>query len=211
MTDIGPTGYMTDGQIMAWLEQKSAEQYGNLSDQMGASNDRSTLIKNLTEAQAAVDGAKPDDAFDKLESTRKECNDPKTEAFIFTQQIALLGWTTQGHQKADDLDKEIDASTTLSLSDKETLKGKLNDARTLMDSRDTNAVTTDNTTMHERQQKDISGALTGETGDLGRIDSLALINIQQTVSDAKQTDQLASNILASRDQANLAIVGNIRG
>ena len=210
MTDIGSSTGMTDGQIMAWLEQKADDQYSNLYDQMGASNDRSALISELTDARAAVDGGKPDDAFQKLNDTRQKSTDPQTEEFIFEQQTHLLGWTTKGHDKADALDAAIDASN-LSDSQKQVLKGNVSKARTVMDAQDTNASTDANNQQHDKDQKDVSESLSSKTDDLGRIDGLALINIQQLVSDAKQTAQLASNVLASRDQANIAIVGNIRG
>jgi hypothetical protein len=210
MTDIGSSTGMTDGQIMAWLEQKADGQYSNLQDQMSASNDRSTLIAELTDARAAVDGGKPDDAFQKLDAARQNSTDPQTEQFIFEQQIHLLGWTTDGHNKANALDAAIDASN-LSDSQKQELKGDVSKARDVMDTQNTNADTDATNKQNDKQKTDVSESLQSKTDDLGRIDGLALINIQQLVSDAKQTAQLASNILASRDQANIAIVGNIRG
>jgi hypothetical protein len=210
MTDIGPSGYMTDGQIIAWLEQKSDDQYGDLRNQMGASNDRATLIKNLTDARAAVDGGKPDDAFNTLDDTRQQCNDPETEYFCFDEQIKLLGWTSKGHDKADALDQAIDSSD-LSDAQKQALKTEVDAARTVMDASDTNVATDANAKMHDAQQKRVGEDLQSKTDDLGRIDNLALINIQQGVNDAKQTSELASNILSSRDQTSNAILGNVRG
>jgi hypothetical protein len=210
MTDIGSTGYMTDSQIIAWLEQKSTDQYSNLGDQMTASEDRSKEIKALTDARAAVDGAKPDDAFQQLGDLRAAATDPKDQAFFFKEQIELLGWVQHGQSKADALIAAIDASS-LSLGDKQALTDQISKEQVVMAKNDTNAPTADNADMHKKQQSQVSEELKDRADDLGHIDQLALINIQQLVADAKQTDQLASNILASRDQTNNAIVGNIRG
>ena len=210
MTDIGSTGYMTDSQIMAWLEQKATDQYSNLGDQMTASEDRSKEIKALTDVRAAVDGGKPDDAFKQLDALRAAATDPKDQAFFLKEQIELLGWVQHGQTKAGALLATIDASS-LSGEEKQALTDQINTEKGVMAKKDTNASTQENTDKHNQQQKQVSGELDSRSQDLGRIDQLALINIQQLVSDARQTDQLASNILASRDQTNNAIVGNIRG
>ena len=210
MTDIGSTGYMTDSQIMMWLEQKATDQYSNLGDQMTASEDRSKEIKALTDVRAAVDGGNPDDAFQQLDALRAAATDPKDQAFFLKEQIELLGWVQHGQSKADALLAAIDASS-LSGDEKQGLTDQIKHEKGVMAANDTNASTQENTDKHNQQQKQVSGELDSRSQDLGRIDQLALINIQQLVSDAKQTDQLASNILASRDQTNNAIVGNIRG
>jgi len=210
MTDIGSTGYMTDSQIMAWLEQKATDQYSNLGDQMTASEDRSKEIKALTDVRAAVDGGNPDDAFKQLDALRAAATDPKDQAFFLKEQIELLGWVQHGQTKAGALLATIDASS-LSGEEKQALTDQINTEKGVMAKKDTNASTQENTDKHNQQQKQVSGELDSRSQDLGRIDQLALINIQQLVSDARQTDQLASNILASRDQTNNAIVGNIRG
>jgi hypothetical protein len=210
MTDIGSTGYMTDSQIMAWLEQKATDQYSNLGDQMAASEDRSKEIKGLTDARAAVDAGKPDDAFQQLHDLEALATDPNEQGFLLKEQIELLGWVQHGQSKADALLAAIDASS-LSGDEKQALTDQIKHEKGVMAANDTNAPTQQNTDVHNQQQKRVSGELDSRSQDLGRIDQLALINIQQLVSDAKQTDQLASNILASRDQTNNAIVGNIRG
>lgn len=210
MTDIGSTGYMTDSQIMAWLEQKATDQYSNLGDQMTASEDRSKEIKGLTDARAAVDAGKPDDAYQQLVDLQAAATDPKEQAFLFKEQFELLGWVTGGQSKADALLSAIDASS-LSLGEKQALTDQIKKEKDVMAENDTNAPTADNADVHKKQQSQVSQELKDMADDLGHIDQLALINIQQLVSDAKQTDQLASNILASRDQTNNAIVGNIRG
>lgn len=210
MTDIGSTGYMSDGEIVAWLEQKSNDQYHGLKAEMNASDDRAKLIEDLTDARAAVDGNDPNTAFDKLTAIAENCTDPETKAFVYDEQAQLLGWVTGGDEKSDALKAAIDGSS-LSDNDKQALKDKITHARSVMDVTDTNADTDANRKIHDQQKQKVSEALDGRTTDLTHIDQVAMLNIQQAVADAKQTQELASNILSSREQASMAIVGNIRG
>ncbi len=210
MTDIGSTGSMSDGEIVAWLEQKSNDQYHGLKAEMNASDQRAQLIEALTDARAAVDGNDPNTAYDKLGNIAASSDDPDTQAFVFEQQIGLLGWVTHGDTKSDELKGTIDQSS-LSDKDKQALKDKIVHERAVMDATDTNADTDENRKVHDQQKQHVSEALDGRTTDLTHVDQVAMINIQQAVSDAKQTQELASNILSSRSQASLAIVGNIRG
>jgi hypothetical protein len=210
MTDIGPTGYMSDGEIVAWLEQKSNDQYHGLKAEMNASDDRAKLIEDLTDARAAVDGNDPNTAFDKLTAIAENCTDPETKAFVYDEQAQLLGWVTGGDKKSDDLKAAIEGSS-LSDNDKQALEDKVTHARSVMDVTDTNADTDANRKIHDQQKQKVSEALDGRTTDLTHVDQVAMLNIQQAVADAKQTQELASNILSSREQASMAIVGNIRG
>jgi len=210
MTDIGPTGYMSDGEIVAWLEQKSNDQYHGLKAEMNASDERAKLIEDLTDARAAVDGNDPNGAFEKLGTIAENCEDPDTQAFVLDEQVQLLGWVTGGHDKAKQLDAAIDGSS-LSDIDKQALKDKVTHAQDVMTATDTNADTDENRKTHDQQKQKVSEALDGRTTDLAHLDQIAMLNIQQAVADSKQTQELASNILSSREQASMAIVGNIRG
>ncbi len=210
MTDIGPTGGLSGGDIIAWLEAKSHDQYGQLHDQMAASDDRTALTQKLSAAKSCVDSSDPNGAFTNLGDALSNCDDPKDTKDVLTQQIKLLGWVNDGHKDADSIDVKIDASS-LSDADKADLHDQVKHARGVMDSSDTNADTDANKSLHDSQQKGVSEFLGSKVSELGNRDQLALINIQQAVSDAKQTQELASNILSARDQASLAVVGNIRG
>lgn len=210
MTDIGPTGGMSGGDIIAWLEAKSHDQYGQLHDQMHASDDRTALSQKLSAAKAAVDGNDPNGAFTNLGDALSNCDNPQDTKDVLTQQIGLLGWVTGGHDDANTIDTEIDASS-LSDAEKQDLHDQVQHERGIMDTINTNADTDANKADHALKQKNVSEFLGGKISDLSNRDQLALINIQQAVSDAKQTQELASNILSARDQAGMAVVGNIRG
>jgi hypothetical protein len=210
MTDIGPTGGTSGGDIIAWLEAKSLDQYGQLHDQIHESDDRTALAQKLSAAKSCVDSNKPNDAFTTLGEALPYCDDPKDTKDVLTQQIALIGWVTGGDDDTHTIDAEIEGSS-LSDADKQDLHSKVSDVRTKIEANDTNSDTAENQAAHDKAQKGISEALEGKIQELSNKDSLALINIQQAVSDAKQTQELASNILSTRDQASLAVVGNIRG
>jgi hypothetical protein len=56
-----------------------------------------------------------------------------------------------------------------------------------------------------------AASLESYVSDLDHQDKLALIEIQQTVGDIRDATQLASNLIASDQQASAAVIGNIRG
>jgi hypothetical protein len=56
-----------------------------------------------------------------------------------------------------------------------------------------------------------AASLESYVSDLDHQDKLALITIQQTVGEIRDATQLASNLIASEQQASAAVIGNIRG
>jgi hypothetical protein len=217
MTDIGSTGYMTDGEIMAWLEAKSSDQYAALNDQMGASNERSATIKDLSNLSTEVQaGQSVDDRYNAVQQFLTDHKDSPEAAnyedALLHLQIKMLAGVSNASEKADEISKAIDESP-LTAEQKQGAHDYLNQAQAVLDG------TADSDTTEKFQKAATAqGTFTtfGDTiktvtSDLGNIDQLQMIKIQQLVSDARQTDQLASNILSSRDQTSNAIVGNIRG
>lgn len=63
----------------------------------------------------------------------------------------------------------------------------------------------------EAQIDEASALIQGHIDALGRDDQLALIQIQSLTADIREASQLASNLMASANQAANTIVGNIRG
>jgi len=218
MTDIGSTGYMTDGEIIAWLQEKSSDQYSNLRNCMNISNDRSDLMNRLTSLRADIDGgAAPADVLAEMQKIQTDYAGtpyaPELDQLLVPMEIKLLpGVPQDGQQKAfSDVAAGVDQAT-VSDGDKSKFKAQLGTAQVLTAIPLVDDVLTKNQfTAGSATYKDFSEKLQGETEQLGRVDSLALIKIQEIMSDAHQTDQLGSNILASRDQASNSIVGNIRG
>jgi hypothetical protein len=55
----------------------------------------------------------------------------------------------------------------------------------------------------------LSSDLEGKVDELGRDDHMQLIEIQSLTADIREAGQLASNLIASSNQASNTIVGNI--
>jgi hypothetical protein len=208
MTDIGPTGYMSDGDIIAWLQEKSDDQYTKLRDQMGASSERGQIMKGLADLGATAD--ENHSANVNVDSIQKfldaHAGSPEAKDYsekLIKWQITMLPATNELGD-AEMIAQNIDTAP-LSDAQKADLHAALNSA---LDPDNAEASTLAN---DGQTYTNFANDMKNTTDDLGRVDQLGLIQIQQLVSDAKQTDQMASNILSSRDQASNAIVGNIRG
>lgn len=181
MPDISPItdgnqAYVSDAELMAWLETKSNAQYGELRDAMNVSSERIDLIKRLNDLKAEMQNAKTVDDFsevrDKMIALKEDAKDTpyaKDMEDLFGGAIVAMDHTNDDKDPAECVSE--DQSTVAGLKD----------------------------------------PVTTEIDNLGKIDSLELVQIQQLVSDAKETSQLASNVFSSRDQTSNSIVGNIRG
>jgi hypothetical protein len=216
MTDIGPsmpTSYISDGELIAWLEEKSEGEYSDLREVMKMSEDRGALMKELSELKADVDaGDPPEELLAKIESIRAEYKGTPFEAEL--DELLLPMEAT--YVRCLPADKQEDAGELLlgnvmgSLLSEETKEKLIFD---LDPSDDAEAEREE--AQKERTagsyKEEFSTKLQSEIDQLGRIDQLELIKIQELISDARQTAQLGSNILSSRDQTSNAIVGNIRG
>jgi hypothetical protein len=209
MPDISaiPNAYVSDGEIIAWLEEKSNDQYSELDGMMFTSNDRSNLMQQLTSLQADVDAGKPtDQVLGEMQTIQEQYAGtslgPEVDKLLLPMEakIAPLVASDPNSDTITQLTSDIQNSS-LSDDEKSTLTGQLTSAVPYL------AATVDAMGAFSG----VSAQLKGEVDKLGRIDQLDLITIQSLVSDARQTDQLGSNIISSRDQASSAIVGNIRG
>ena len=57
-----PAGYVSDAELLAWLQAKSSGQYGELDQLMDASNARSKLIKDLSDLKESLSNPAKDPA-----------------------------------------------------------------------------------------------------------------------------------------------------
>ena len=180
MSYTDPTGatqaYVSDAELMAWLEEKSNLQYGELRDAMNLSSERIDLIKRLNVLKADMQNAKTVDDF----------------RGVRDEMMALVH-DTKGTPYAEDM------------------SGLFGDAIKAMDHPDDDQQPGECLKADKATVAVLKASIDVETDNLGKIDSLELVQIQQLVSDAKETSQLASNLFSSRDQTANSIVGNIRG
>jgi len=173
-----PSGYVSDAELLAWLQTKSTGQYDDLRDQMKISTERQDLIMELKNLQSAIAKTRTEDGVEAIKGKIEGILSNEKYAPYAADLTALLGHTLEvlnfdtGNPVVDEMDESTTNVGTLAL---------LNDP------------------------------ITNLTDKLGKVDSLALVQIQQLMADAKETSQLASNVLSSRDQTSGSIIGNIRG
>jgi hypothetical protein len=209
MTDIGtsmPTGYISDAELIAWLEQKSEEQYASLRDVMMTSEHRSDMMKDLSDLKSDIDAGKPpEELLIKIGELREKYKDSPYAAELdelLAPMEELYARSLTPEQRAE-LDEMLSGGMVGDLLGEETkaaLSARLGDVE--------DDIATVNAAAHK---KEFSSRIQSEIDQLGRTDQLELIKIQELMSDARQTSQLGSNIMSSRDQASNTIVGNIRG
>lgn len=204
MTEMAiPSGYISDAELIAWVEEKTNAQYDELRGCMDASNQRSDLMKDLSTLKADVDAGKKSagELIDEIEAIRSKYAGSEYQAEV----DALLVPMEVAYAKCLPPDAPQGAFLVVTIMESVLPEDLKNDLTLgLMNQPEIQ----DNSTLYKQE---FSDKLQSEVDQLGRVDGLALINIQELVSDARQTSQLASNLLASRDQAANTLVGNIRG
>jgi len=174
-----PSGYVSDAELLAWLQAKSTLQNNDLREQMKISTDRQDLIKDLKDLQSDITNAKSAEDIEAIQG--------KIESLLANDKYKPY---------AVELTELFDSA----------LKGLDHSALNEPDDGLNRHFAEDTATVHT-----LTDPITNLTDKLGKVDSLALVQIQQLMSDAKETSQLASNVLSSRDQTSGSIIGNIRG
>ena len=169
-----PSGYVSDAELLAWLQSKSTRQNDALREQMNVSTNRQELIQELTDLKTDIEHARSPEEIDAIEGKMQALLQSEKYAPYADELGTLFNPTLAALQHPEGTDMIVVATDIATLAD-------------------------------------LKDRITSETAKLDKIDGLALVNIQQLVSDAKETQQLASNVLSSRDQTANSIVGNIRG
>ena len=184
MPDMNPTaapsGYVSDAELLAWLEMKSTHQNDALREQMNVSGERQELIQDLSNLKTSIERCTSDDDANAIAEQMKALLE-KYEGSPYGAELTQL---FMGALKVI----ELDVNTT----EFDQLWEQVKDPVWLASS-------------------GLTDQIKSETDKLDKLDGLALVEIQQLVSDAKQTEQLASNVLSSREQSASSIIGNIRG
>jgi hypothetical protein len=216
-TAEGPAGYISDDELTLWMQEKSTEQYDRVRSMMEMSTTRGKLMRDLAHVQAALDkvGDDPQAALDavnaiqtayadteyakELESTLAPIHDQLTVYVAMEQTLDayFAGQPTEaGGPVGDELEAMFAAVTgdTVDLEDPMDMTRKKSALQTSIQS----------------SWRVASGEVKAMLDSLGRDDQLALTEIQGAMADARETAQLASNIMSSEHQALQTIVGNIR-
>jgi hypothetical protein len=182
-TDAPESNYISHGDIMLWLATKTNGMYGDLRQAMQMSEDRSTLAKELKDLQTLLESEASSTA--KLEATEAVLERVKGTPFE-KEVTALLG------TPAETMEQYADGSAA-------TISVPAGGEVDLTDA------------VISEYAKEWAVRIESYVSDLDHQDKLALITIQQTVGEIRDATQLASNLLASEQQASAAVISNIRG
>jgi hypothetical protein len=192
-TDV-PANYVSDAELLAWLQAKSSDQYGDLIELMDASNARS----KLEAAYAGTDQAK--DIADALAPLRT----------IVENYVA---WQAARHQQPPAEGVPVEEMMEEAEEVAHDLAGSETETETDSESEPAPAPGWPyggGSSFYEQQLAKSMGKLDATIKDLEHVDQLALIQIQALMSEIRETAQLTSNILANRSQTSDSIVGNLR-
>jgi hypothetical protein len=167
--DGGLPPFLSDGELMQWLQSKSEETYSRVRDVMEVSTERSKLMQDLTHLKGLIDsGTPPETVMAEMDALNQAYAGTPYEAEV----AALCGAEAQAKLYADYWSGKLDVDLGY------------DDA--------------------------ISEDIQAQIDKFGRDDQLALVQINSLMSDIRETAQLTSNMLSSRDQTNNAIIGNLK-
>jgi hypothetical protein len=188
-TDV-PANYVSDAELLAWLQAKSAGQYGELDQLMDASNERSELIKDLSKLKEKLDNmaADPKAALAAVESMRAEYAGTPLAADV---EALLQPYVKPLEEYVGFLDSLVGREIPEEL-------------------RETVAKVDEEIKKQYLSKIPKSGSIDATIKDLEHDDQIALVQIQALMSEIRETAQLTSNIIANRSQTSDSIVGNIR-
>jgi hypothetical protein len=220
-TDV-PANYVSDAELLAWLQAKSSDQYGELDELMGASNARSKLIKELSELKTALtkEGLDPNEALTQIEELQAayEGTDQAKDIAEVLEPLRTIvesyaewqaGLSHQPPAEGVPVEEVLD-ETNKAIAD--TMDSET-ESESESESEPAPAPAPyrwESGSFFEAQLAKSMGGLDATIKDLEHVDQLALIQIQALMSEVRETAQLTSNILANRSQTSDSIVGNLR-
>jgi hypothetical protein len=188
------SGYVSDAELMGWLNEHSIDQNALLREMMQTSTVRTHLIQELTKIKGQVSAnGHPDDVAKMIDDVKnnEEFKDYKVEI------ETLLGPTRDKLMSYSQEDAVFDIVTGALVVK---LGGDFEPTRATMGD---DAMKNDKAKLLED--------LDGEINRLGTDDQMAMVQIQALSSQTREFSQLASNLMSSRSQARDGIVANIRG
>jgi hypothetical protein len=190
-----PAGYVSDAELLAWLQAKSTDEYDKLRGLMDLSQQRSDAIKDLSLLKTVFDGAAADPAAALAQIQAMEARYAGTE---FADEVAAatgpMKEAIENYAYALGCYQAAVAHGDVPGELLTTLAQNVESTRVSLEAQATNS----------------GGKLDATIESLGRDDQLALIQIQDLMSNLRQASQLTSNIVAGKAQTADGIVANIR-
>jgi hypothetical protein len=190
-TIVRESNFISDENLLVWLAMKQDGIYGDLRDHIDMSKARSKLMEDLNHLKSLIDsgGMSHEEATAEINRLLQayegtEFEGPLNE--LFAQPLEDLA---EVPDRAQDMMPELDSPVTIGES--------MEVPPELVDG------------LAQEVLKPLSGAIENKVDALGRDDQLELIQIQSLTADLREVAQLASNLIASSNQAANTIVGNI--
>jgi hypothetical protein len=193
-TDV-PTGYVSDAELLAWLQAKSDGEYGKLRELMDLSEKRSNAIEDLSKLKNALDGAvdDPQAALDQIAAIEAAYAGTELADDVFAVTGPMKEKLEQYQATCEGL-AALDRDPDVPDQAKEGLGEKAAEIRAALATEIDRAVAQLDTTIE----------------GLGRDDERAILQIQDLMATVRQATQLTSNIIAGKAQSADGIVANIR-
>jgi hypothetical protein len=185
------SNYMSDAEIMAWMESKTEGLYGAMRDSMDVAQDRSDLESGLGDLKQKLAGTQDGTvSADQVFSLVKDLLD-KSQAFPEVHQMLQT--------MSDQLAAGQKASQTLTTTTINVLGIDI-----------TGPVRPPAFAIAASTVTSWTSQITDKLDVLGKQDQLGLINIQDVNSQINQTKQIASNLIDAENKSASAVVANIR-
>jgi hypothetical protein len=185
-------GYMSSGEIMAWLAVVGGNTYDQMRQQMVGTEQRRELQKDLNDLKSLIEETKTTKDLTKLQAGVEELAAKYSETPFAGEIGEILGAHSDEFVEVAQRAEDFDDAKGL---------GKKTAAFIKLASSSEKFIA---------QLDSWSTGIQGEIDDLGTQDQLALIRIQELNSQITQSTQLASNILAAQDQAASTAIMNLK-
>jgi hypothetical protein len=210
LPDFDPSaqsGYMTSGEIMAWLATVGGDTYDQMRQQMVGTEQRRELQKDLTSLKSLVEEAQVTKDPDKVEAAMKEIIAKYEGTPLEARVNEALGTRLTAFEGINEAKADTEADPQAAL--RQGLLGQATFPAIAGGPTPEFRILLEKEELIE-QLDSWSTEIQGLVDDLGKEDQLALIKIQELNSQITQNTQLASNILAAQDQAASTAIMNIK-
>jgi hypothetical protein len=192
------SNYISDENLLAWLAMKQDGLYSDLRDHMDMSKARSKLMEDLNHLKGQIDagGMSREEATAEINRLLQAYEGTEFEGPLNELFAQPLGELAAVPGRAQDRMPDL---PDLPLMDEDDYEIEMPAAM----------ATAMEDALAQEVLKPLSSAIENKVDALGRDDQLELIEIQSLTADLREVAQLASNLIASSNQAANSIVGNI--
>jgi hypothetical protein len=193
-TAVRESNFISDENLLVWLATKQDGIYGDLREHMDMSKARSKLMEDLNHLKGLIDsgGMSREEASAEINRLLQAYEGTEFEGALNELFAKPLEDLATVPERAQDRMPDLPDSPFVDEGEFEF------DASPAME----HALT-------QEALEPLSSAIENKVDALGRDDQLELIQIQSLTADLREVAQLASNLIASSNQAANTIVGNI--